>query len=110
MPNEKIDPEIARVHADFCGVLASGTRIMIMWLLSDGEQTVGSLARALDLSIANVSQNLRVMRDRGAVVARKDGQKVYYQIANPKFLKGYMLIRQGIIEQMEQGLRNVSGG
>jgi len=109
MQKGKVDPAIARIHADFCRVLASATRIMIIWLLADREKTVSELAEALDLSIANVSQNLRIMRDKGAVVARKDGQKVYYHVANRKFLEGYMMIREGIIEQTKQSLEDVSG-
>jgi len=99
---EKLNPEIFKVHAEFCGVLASATRIMIMWLLAEGEKSVSELAAELDLSVPNVSQHLRVMRDRGAVVFRKEGQNVYYRVANENFIKGYMHIRQGIIEQMRK--------
>ena len=69
-----------------------------MWLLADGEKSVTQLAQALGFSIHNVSQHLRIMRDRGAVVARRDGQNVYYRISNPKFMEGFMLIREGILE------------
>lgn len=109
MQKQRTDAAIASVHADFCRVLSSPTRIMIMWLLGDTEKTVGELVDALDLSIANVSQHLRVMKDKGAVTSRRDGQKVYYRVANGKFLKGCMTIREGILEQMQQGLRDVSG-
>ncbi len=99
---EKLDPEIFKVHAEFCGVLASATRIMIMWLLADGEKSVSELATELDLSVPNVSQHLRVMRDRGAVVFRKEGQNVYYRVANENFITGYMYIREGLLERMRQ--------
>lgn len=99
---QKLDPEIFKVHAEFCGVLSSATRIMIMWLLADGEKSVSTLASDLELPVPNVSQHLRVMRDRGAVEFRKEGQNVYYRVSNDKFIQGYMSIREGIIEEMRK--------
>ena len=105
----KPDHAIFELHADFCGVLSNSTRIMIMWLLADGEKSVTELAEATDVPIPNISQHLRIMRDRGAVLTRKEGQNVYYRIANPKFVQGYMLIREGILEQKNLGMEQISG-
>ena len=95
----KLDHAIFEIHADFCSVLSNTTRVMIMWLLADGERSVTDLATALDLPVPNVSQHLRIMRDRGAVLVRKQRQNVYYRVANKKFIDGYKLIRAGIQEQ-----------
>ena len=103
----KLDHAIFEIHADFCGVLANSTRIMIMWLLADGEKSVTELADSLDHSVPNISQHLRVMRDKGAVLTRKEGHSVYYRISNPKFLQGYMLIREGILEQRNLGVEEL---
>ena len=108
MKKEKLDPTIFRIHADFCQVLSNATRIMIMWLLAEGEKSVNALAGELDLPVPNISQHLRVMRDKGAVTNRKEGQSVYYRVANPKFIKGYMLIREGIIEQRGKSFSELS--
>mgnify|MGYP002395769714 CR=1 FL=1 len=97
--NAKSEQAIFEIHADFCHVLSSATRIKILWLLADGAKSVTELAGALDLSVPNVSQHLRIMRDRGAVLSRKKGQCVYYSISNPKFIQGCQLIREGILEQ-----------
>jgi len=104
----KLDHAIFEIHASFCGVLANSTRIMIMWLLADGEKSVTELAEALGHSVPNISQHLRIMRDKGAVLTRKDGHCVFYRISNPKFIEGYMLIREGILEQRSHGLAEVS--
>ena len=103
MHHSKLDHNSFEIHARFCGVLANTTRIMIMWLLADGEKSVTQLAKALDLSIHNVSQHLRIMRDRGAVLSRRDGQNVYYRISNSKFMEGFLLIREGILEERSSG-------
>ena len=99
MKKTKQDHAIFEIHAEFCGILSNSTRIMIMWLLADGEKSVNELAEAIELPAPNISQHLRIMRDRGAVLTRKEGQNVYYKVSNPKFIAGYKLIREGILEQ-----------
>ncbi len=96
----KIDDQIFKVHADFCGALANEKRLKILWLLSQGKKSVGEIANEVGITIANTSQHLRVLRDKGAVLEEKKGQNVYYRISNPKFIKGCGLIREGIIETM----------
>ncbi len=108
MKNTKLDQAIFQVHADFCSVLSNTTRLMVMWLLADGEKSVTELANALEISVPNVSQHLRIMRDKGAVLTRKEGQSVYYQISNPKFIEGCRLIREGILEQRILGMEELS--
>jgi DNA-binding transcriptional ArsR family regulator len=50
--------------------------------------------------MANVSQNLRVMRDQGAVTSRRRGRSILYRIAHPKFMAGARLIREGLQEEL----------
>ena len=71
-------------------------------LLGEGELSVGAIAEDLGMPEHSVSQHLRLMKDRNAVKARKDGRTVYYSITNKKFLKGARLIREGIIEEMQK--------
>lgn len=72
-----------------------------MWFIADQERTVSEIASHLDVSMPNASQQLRVLRDKGAVKYRKVGQTVYYRIANPKFLAGCRLIREGLLEELK---------
>jgi len=50
--------------------------------LSQGERTVEALAKLTHLSVANASQHLRSLRQNGLVTARKEGQHVYYGLAD----------------------------
>ena len=95
---ETDDDQIFKIHADFCGALANEKRLKILWILAEGERSVGEIASAIGISITNVSQNLRVLKDKGAVLEEKKGQHVYYRISHPNFIKGCRLIRQGIFE------------
>lgn len=75
-----------------------------MWLLAEGEKTVTELANALNITVANVSQHLSIMRSLGAVASRREGRAIYYHIANQKFYQGALLIREGLMEEMEKRL------
>jgi rhodanese-related sulfurtransferase/predicted transcriptional regulator len=63
--------------------LSSPRRLELLDLLCQGERTVESLAREADLSIANASQHLQVLRAARLVETRKEEQYVYYRLADP---------------------------
>ncbi|MBN2331694.1 MAG: winged helix-turn-helix transcriptional regulator [Deltaproteobacteria bacterium] len=94
--------DVFQLHASFCTIFSSPIRLQIMDLLGDGEKTVTQLAAGLDISLANVSQHLRLMRDQGAVATRRDGRTIYYRIANQKFLLGIQAVREGLLEELKK--------
>ncbi|MBN1631843.1 MAG: winged helix-turn-helix transcriptional regulator [Thermoleophilia bacterium] len=87
------------LHAEMCQALANEHRVAIIYALKDGEKCVGELAAELGISVHNVSQHLRVLRQRSCVRARKEGQTVYYSITNPKFMQACALIREALLEE-----------
>jgi len=92
------DIEIFKLHSEFCQALANEKRLRILWLIAEQEYSVGELSKELNIPITNISQHLRILKDKGAVVERKAGQQVFYTVSNPKFIKGCKLIRESIIE------------
>ncbi len=103
MDNKNFNDELFEIHASFCGIFSSSVRLKIMWELGEEEKTVTDLANSIGLSITNISQHLRIMKDKGAVKARKDGRTVYCRISNPKFYQGASFIREGLKEEMLKG-------
>lgn len=89
---------LCEIQADVCGVFTNPERIRILLLLDKGELSVGEIAQKLSISMPNLSQHLRLMKDRRCVVSRKDGKFVYYKVASPRFLEGILLIREGLRE------------
>ena len=55
-------------------------RLMILCHLSDGEKSVGQIARLLEISQSPVSQHLSRMRKEGIVATRREAQTIYYSI------------------------------
>lgn len=101
--------EILRLHAELCKMLSNPTRLEILSLLRDGEKTVSELVAATGSRQANLSQHLAPMRQRGVVLARKEGANVYYKIANPKIIRACELIREVLYEQLVKGEKLIKG-
>lgn len=95
------NPEIFRLHANFCKVLANPTRLMLIALLSKAELNVGQLAEATEASLATTSQHLRVLREHDVVKSRKDGQTVYYTITDPRLMEACTQIRTILLDNMK---------
>ena len=108
-----IDPSpLFEMQAEMCQAMANRHRLGIVHALQDGEKCVGELAAELGISVHNVSQHLRILKQRLLVRSRKEGQTVYYEVTNPKFIQACALIREGLIEQHRaegQSLREAAG-
>ncbi len=93
------------LHSEICKTLANPKRLEILNALQGGEVSVGELVRKLRLPKANVSQHLAMLRSRGVVSARRDGLSVYYRVANPKIIRACNLMREVLVQQLQQGVR-----
>ena len=67
--------------------LANEKRLMILCHLRDGESSVGGLQAHVGLSQSALSQHLALLREEGVVATRREGQTVWYRIADPAALK-----------------------
>lgn len=65
------------------GMLAATARLQILWLLSQGERDVGTLAIDIGQTVPAVSQHLAKLRLAGLVRMRKEGRRNVYTIADP---------------------------
>jgi len=87
------------MHAELCKALANEHRQALLHAIGDGEKCVGDLAAEIGISVHNVSQHLRVLKERRLVATRKEGQTVYYRVTNMKFIQACALIREALVEQ-----------
>ena len=89
-------------HAEMCKVFSHPKRLELINALRNKEMSVGELSQRLGLSLANLSQHLAMMRERHTLLSRKEGNVVYYRIANPRLLEAFDLLREILIEQIRQ--------
>lgn len=65
--------------------IGNDRRLMILCnLVETGEATVGRLADDVDLSQSALSQHLARMREEGLVTFRREGQSLWYRVADPR--------------------------
>jgi DNA-binding transcriptional ArsR family regulator len=60
--------------------LGDSSRVQIVWALSHGEQSVGTLAERLGMSQPAVSHHLRTLRNLKLVHIRKSGRTSFYSL------------------------------
>jgi DNA-binding transcriptional ArsR family regulator len=88
------DEQLQRA-AETLRVVSHPARLRIVEILVDGERSVTAIQESLGITQSQTSQHLSNMRVRGVLKCRKDGNMVYYSIANPDVVKVIHCIRQG---------------
>jgi len=73
--------------------LADPTRLQLLALLHDGEQTVTSLVTRTGQGQANVSKHLQQLHAQGWVSRRKAGLFAYYRLADRQVLRLFDQVR-----------------
>ena len=73
--------------ASLLRTLANERRLMILCQLVDGEMSVGALQPRVGLSQSALSQHLALLREEGVVATRREGQSIFYRVADPAALR-----------------------
>lgn len=86
--------DMIREAADSMQAMGHPLRLKILCLVGAEEMTVLEIVEAVGTSQSNVSQHLAVLREHGILEPRKEANKVYYRIRDPRVLKLISMIRQ----------------
>ena len=92
-PGRRFKDAIYQQFARVSKALASPHRIELVELLAQGPRTVEALARLSDMSLANTSQHLQVLRAAGLAEATREGLFVTYRLADPKVSELFLALR-----------------
>jgi DNA-binding transcriptional ArsR family regulator len=76
-------PEQVAAVADRLRLLGDPVRLTICCALAQGETNPTCLAELAGVPVQGVSQHLAKLRLSGAVKPRRDGQRVWYELADP---------------------------
>ncbi|HVV00712.1 MAG TPA: metalloregulator ArsR/SmtB family transcription factor [Verrucomicrobiae bacterium] len=116
MPKTRLAPEhfhaLRKFKAGIFRILAHPTRIHVIEILREGELSVGSMLRQVQVGPANLSQHLSVLRQGHLVVTRKAGNQVLYSLRDPlladaldamrKYFQKYFEDSIQMLKQMER--------
>jgi ArsR family transcriptional regulator, virulence genes transcriptional regulator len=99
---ENVEKQIYELHASMCKVFSNPKRLEVINALREGEMSVGELSKKLGIPIGNLSQHLAIMKERGILNTRKEGNVVFYRLANPKMLKAFDILRDILFERISR--------
>ena len=78
----KIDSASLERAAQLFRAMGDTPRLRILQLLQDGERCVTELVAEMNEKFPTVSQRLRVLRGEGLIARRRDGNHIYYALAD----------------------------
>ncbi|MDD5059335.1 MAG: metalloregulator ArsR/SmtB family transcription factor [Sideroxydans sp.] len=67
--------------------IAHPLRLKILCVLADNELSVQDIVDNVGTSQSNISQHLAILRDKGVLTTRKDANRVFYRIGDPRTVK-----------------------
>ena len=88
--NGEFDVSEADLDTASRGLKAMGhpLRLKILCILAEAKEvSVQDLVDQVGTSQSNISQHLSILRDKRILASRKDANKVYYRIGDPKILQ-----------------------
>lgn len=83
---EELDAVFDSVAAYF-SVLSEPTRLKIMHAVCDSEKAVSEIVAATGATQTNVSRHLGLMRRHGVLTRRREGNQIYYRMADPTMME-----------------------
>jgi len=92
--------ELAIKQADLCKLFGNASRILILWSIIDGERPVSEIAEEVGTSLQNISQHLALLKEHNIVSARRDGQTIYYRIAENQWIKTCPILTKPLISEV----------
>ena len=100
---------LRRFKADVFQVLAHPTRIHIIECLRDGELPVSAILERIAVEPANGSQHLAVLRSKGLVINRKEGNQVFYALRDPLLTEVLDTMRRYFRANLEEAMAMLKG-
>ncbi len=98
--NHTLEQEINQLHAEFCAGLADPKRLLILYTLADAPHNVTELTTSLSMTQPAVSRHLKILRERGMVIATRQGPSVEYRLADRRLIEALDLLRAAMRDHL----------
>lgn len=98
------DAALEMVAARF-RVLGEASRLRLLRALEAGERNVSTLLAETGLTQANASRHLQTLAEAGILARRREGQQVFYSIADPLIFELCALVCRGIGQRLQEQAR-----
>ena len=94
----QISPDDLYQLADLFKAFGDPTRLRILYTLSEGELCVCDIADSLSMTQSAISHQLRILKEKHLVKARRDGKTIFYSLADTHVAT---IISQGLNHVLE---------
>ena len=101
MISPALTQEITALHAGICSALADPRRILLLYALNDKPRNVSELADELGISQPTASRHLNMLRERGLVTAKREGQSVVNSLADKRIIQALDLLREVLASNLQ---------
>ncbi len=92
--------EIIELHAEICSALADPRRISLLYALSDHPSNVSDLAESISISQPAASRHLKILRDRGLVLAIRQGTSIEYHLSDQRLIEALNTLRDVLRDRL----------
>jgi DNA-binding transcriptional ArsR family regulator len=100
MANLQLTQEVSQLHADICSALADPKRILLIYALAERPRSVNDLADELSISQPAASRSLKVLRERGLVVAQRQGTTLEYHLTDMRLVDALNMLRNVLRDRL----------
>jgi DNA-binding transcriptional ArsR family regulator len=83
----EVPDEDTELTANALKAMAHPLRWKILCTLGEEEMSVGEIVEKTGTSQSNISQHLEQLRNKNILVSRKEANRIFYRIRNPKLLE-----------------------
>jgi len=73
--------------------IAHPLRLKVLCVLAANELSVQTIVDSIGTSQSNISQHLAILREQGVLASRKEANRVFYRIGDPRTLKLVSMMR-----------------
>lgn len=109
MSNENPKLALFEQIATVAKALGNAHRLTLLEFLAQGERSVEALAERADLTVANTSQHLQMLRRAGLVVSQRDGKYMIYRLASASVVDLITALRSVAEENLAEVQRLLGG-
>ncbi len=100
MTNLQLTQEVSQLHADICSALADPKRILLIYALAERPRSVNDLAEELGVSQPAASRSLKVLRERGLVIAQRQGTTLEYRLTDLRLVEALNMLRSVLRDRL----------
>ncbi len=94
--------DLIKAQSEICKTFSNPHRLKIIKLLCANEQSASQIIKETGLGKANLSQHMSVLLNKGIVISRKQGQSVFYSIADARIPKVCLMMGEIMMSTLER--------